>query len=170
MKNGIRSESEPARGRSATRASAPWRRGLMVALLLTALSATGAFATEIIVTNEMSNDVNMAFLYFDSSSGLWTTKGWYSVDGGGQRTINFKVIDKSKGVYYAAFSGNTSYVDSSTLERDRVTRWISDERFEFDFKEKPANGKNLRIAPFYRCRYSEGAGAFIVRIDTRPKG
>ena len=143
---------------------------ISTALLLLALSAAGAGAAEIIITNEMSNEVNMAFLYFDSSSGLWTTKGWYAVEGGGDRTIVFKVIDKSKGVYYAAFSGSTSYVDSSTLDRERVNRWISDERFQFDFNYKPSSGKNLRIAPFYRCRYSEGAGAFTVRIDTRPKG
>ena len=167
MKNGIRSESEPACGRSATRASAP-AKGADGRPAADDLVGHGAFAGD----NRHQRDEQRCqhgFPVFRQFVRLWTTKGWYRWTEGGQRTINFKVIDKSKG-HYAAFSGNTSYVDSSTLERDRVTRWISDERFEFDFKEKPANGKNLRIAPFYRCRYSEGAGAFIVRIDTRPKG
>ena len=143
---------------------------ISTALLLLALTAAGAYAAEIIVTNNVGTEVNMTFFYLDKTSGLWTTKGWFKVGSGTDRTIRLSAIDESKGVYYACFKGNTSYLDSSTLERERINRWISDEAFEFDFKEKPANGKNLRIVPFYKCRYSQGAGAFTVRIDIRPQG
>ena len=143
---------------------------VLLVLMVGAVTVSSASAAEIIVQNTLDNKVNMAFLYYDRSSGLWTTRGWQGVEGNSSRTIKYDNVDSSKGIYYVAMRGKTIYLDKSTLNNNTVRRWIRDEAFSFDFTGKPNSGTNMEIVNFYKSRYSEGAGAFVIRIDTRPVG
>jgi hypothetical protein len=136
-----------------------------------AAAVSSASATEFIFQNTLDNRVNMAVVYYDRSTGLWTTRGWWTVEGNDSKSVNINNIDSSKDVYYTGINGNSVYLDRLTLTDDTVNRWISDDAFRFDStgKDRPS-GKNVRIAQFYKCRYSEGAGAYVVHIDTRPVG
>jgi uncharacterized membrane protein len=133
-------------------------------------TAGSAFAAEVVIQNTLDNDIGVAVLYFDRATRLWTTKGWWNVSGDDDRTLTINNVDESKGMYYHASAGKTAYVDRKALE-DPTNRWVSGKAFTYEgtSKTKP-KGENVHSALFYKCRYSEGAGAFIVRIDTRPVG
>ena len=137
---------------------------------LSVYAVPSAHAAELIIQNTLDNDVDIAVLYFDRASGTWTTRGWVYVKGNEQRSVKYNNVDESKGMYYFAHLGKTIYVDEATLTGDPVRRWVSGDGFNYDFPQKPSSGKNLRTEPFRRCRYSKGAAAFILRIDTRPVG
>ena len=143
---------------------------LGVLLVFIVCAATScASAAEFIFQNTLDNRVNIAVTYYDRATGLWTTRGWWSVEGNNTRTVNIGNIDTSKDVYYAGVNGNALYYDKSTLNSDSANRWISDDTFRFDSTrtDKPA-GENVRTVRFYKCRFSEGAAAYVIRIDTRP--
>ena len=143
----------------------------LLIFIATATMVSSASATELIFQNMFDNSINMAVVYYDKASGLWTTRGWWSVEGNKSRTVNINNIDSSKDVYYAGVNGNALYYDKSTLNSDSTNRWVSDDSFRFDsaITDKPA-GKNVRTVRFYKCRYSKGAAAYVVRIDTKPAG
>ena len=144
---------------------------VLFVFMVVAAAASSASAAEVIFQNTLDNRVTVAVLYYDRATGLWTAKGWWHVDGNTSKTINIDNVDASKAVYYHAYYGNTHthYVDKSTLNSDPVNRFVRREVFEFNTTGRPS-GTNVRIVPFYRSRYSEGAGAHVVRIDTRPVG
>ena len=145
--------------------------GVLLAFMVTAATVSSASAAEFIFQNTLDNRVSIAVAYYDSSEGLWTTRGWWSVEGNKSRTVNIKNIDASKDVYYAGVNGNALYYDKSTLNSDSANRWVSDDSFRFDSAttDKPA-GKNVRTIRFYKCRYSKGAAVYVIRIDTKPAG
>ena len=144
---------------------------ILLTFMVLVAKVSSASAAEVIVQNALDNRVNAAVLYFDRAAGLWTTRGWWGVNGNSSITITVKNVDASKGVYYAGMRGKALYYDSSTLNSDSANRWISDDSFWFNgaTNDKPA-GKNVRTVRFYKCRYSEDAGAYVIRIDTRPAG
>ena len=143
---------------------------ILLVFMVGAVTVSSASAAEIIVQNTLDNKVHMAFVYYDRASGLWTTRGWQGVDGNSSKTIKYDNLDASRGVYYIAMRGKTIYLDKSTLNNDTVRRWVRDETFVFDFSAKPSSGTNRDLVTFYKSRYSQGAGAFVIRIDTRPVG
>ena len=133
---------------------------ILLTFMAAVAAASSASAAEFIFQNMLDNRVNMAVTYYDRATRLWTTRGWWSVEGNKSRTVNIDNIDASKDVYYAGVNGNALYYDKSTLNSDSANRWISDDAFRFDSarNDKPA-GKNVRTVRFYKCRYSEGAAA-----------
>ena len=141
---------------------------ILLAFMVAVTEASSASASEFIFQNTLDNRVNMAVAYYDGATGLWTTRGWWSVEGNSLKTVNINNVDMSKDVYYAGVNGNALYYDKSTLNSDAANRWISDDAFLFDNTrtDKPA-GKNVRTVRFYKCRYSEGAAAYVIRVDTR---
>ena len=144
---------------------------ILLTFMVAVATASSASAAEFIFQNTLDNRVNMAVVYYDRATRLWTTRGWWSVEGNKSRTVNINNVHMSKDVYYAGVNGNALYYDKSTLNSDAANRWISDDSFRFDsiISDKPA-GKNVRTVRFYKCRYSEGAAAYVIRIDTRPAG
>ena len=144
--------------------------GVLLVFIVCAATST-ASAAEFIFQNTLDNRVNMAVTHYDRATGLWTTQGWWSVKGNNSRTVNIDNVDTSKDVYYAGVNGDALYYDRSTLNSDSANRWISDDAFQFDsaINDRPA-GRNVRTVRFYKCRYSEGAAAYVIRIDTRPVG
>ena len=145
--------------------------GVLLVFMVAAATVSSASAAEFIFQNMLDNRVNMAVVYYDRASGLWTTRGWWSVEENNSRTVNIDNVDTSKDVYYVGVNGNVLYYDRSTLNSDSANRWISDDAFRFDSAttDRPV-GRNVRTVRFYKCRYSEGAGAYVIRIDTRPVG
>ena len=144
---------------------------VLLVFTVCAVAVPSASAARVILQNTLDNRVNIAITYFDRATGLWTTRGWWRVDGNSDRTINIDNVDTGRNVLYVGMSGNTMYLDRSTLDSDPINRWISDDSFRFDStsNSKPS-GKNVRTVPFYRSRYSRSDGAYIIRIDTRPVG
>ena len=153
------------------KAKARFALGVLSAFIVAAAMVSPASATEFIFQNTLDNRVNMAVAYYDIATGRWTTQGWWSVEGNNSRTVRIDNVDTSKDVYYAGVNGNALYFDNSTLNSDSANRWISDNSFRFDgaTTDRPA-GNNVRIVRFYKCRYSEVAATYVIRIDTRLAG
>lgn len=143
----------------------------VAALVLTfADGAPALAAANVIIHNTFDDKISVALCYFNNTSKKWTVEGWWSVEGNESETVTLKSADAAQKVYYLAERGHLNYVDESTLDRERINRYVSDAMFEYDFTGKPKNAKNPRIAPFYSIRYNAGSKAFVVRLDTQPKG
>jgi uncharacterized membrane protein len=69
---------------------------LALAVFLSGFSVLTADAAEVIVQNTLDNRVSISLTYFDRSTGLWTTKGWWNVAGNDDRTIIINNVDESK--------------------------------------------------------------------------
>ncbi len=132
--------------------------------------ASPASAAEMIIHNTLDNKVQIAILYYDRATDQWTTRGWWDVLGNSDRTLDISNVDTDKGMYYFAKFGKNAYVDKSTIEGEYAHRWVSNDVFRFDFDGKPSSGTKLREELFYKSHYSEGAGGFVVTIDTMPVG
>jgi uncharacterized membrane protein len=145
--------------------------GVLLFFMACAAAVSSASAADFIFHNTLDDKVNIAVVYYDRNAGLWTTRGWWTVEGNDSRTVNIDNVDTSKDTYYTGINGNAVYLDKSTLSSDSLESWISDDTFRFNStgKDRPA-GKNVRTVRFYRCRYSKGAGDYVVRIDTKPEG
>ena len=142
---------------------------LWILLVFMVCAASSVSAAEVIIRNTLDNNVSVAFLYFDRATELWTTWGWWNVGGNASRTIKIENVNSNGGVYYAAISGSSHYVDKSTLNSAQYKRWVIDEPFKINFDGKP-KGKNARQILFYKSKYSNDAGAYIIRIDAKPVG
>ena len=125
-------------------------------------------ANKCIFQNTLGSNVNMAVTYYNKAIGRWVTTGWWLVKGNKSASAIMDNADTSKNVYYVGVNGKNIYYDSATLYSDSVNRWIDNGAFWFDNpqSDKP-KGKNVRTARFYKCRYSEEAGAYVIRLDTR---
>jgi uncharacterized membrane protein len=143
----------------------------MAVVLVCQMMFTGeaSAAAKIIIHNTFNREIYIAFLYLDTSSKRWTTEGWWGVDANASKTLNLNKADASKVLYHAR-AGNQNYVDKSTLDREKIRRWVSDDLFEYDVTEKPWKAKNPHISLFYSARYSDSSKAFVVRIDEQPEG
>lgn len=142
----------------------------LAAVLIFGLNMSRAEAADVFVRNTLDNKVNMVFCYKDRSTGLWTTAGWWAVEGNSSRKIVINNVQSGSVFYYAAFNGKTAYVDQSALSKT-TTAWVSDESFRFDGEGKPRTKKrNLRTELFYGARKLKDGGGYSIRIDTRPVG
>jgi hypothetical protein len=141
----------------------------LAVFMVCTVTASSVSAAEFIVQNSLDDDVSMAFTYFNRATGLWTTEGWWGVDGNDEMTLNINNIDTSKKVFYVGMVGKTFYLDKSQMGSP-TRRWITDKPFKFDSPSDKKPNRNAYSVSFYECKYSEGAGGYVIRINTRPVG
>ena len=145
--------------------------GVTLAFMLAAASiffARSASASKFIFQNTLDNGIYVAVAYYDGASGSWVTQGWWAVDGNNSMMFTIENVDIEQSVYYVGINRDNFYLDSSTLNSDFVNRWVLGYNFRFDGKknDRPAD-ENIRLVRFYKCRYSDGSGAYVVRIDAK---
>jgi len=144
----------------------------MALLVLTAAVATAAstYALPIRVINTLDDTISVSICYYNRATGLWTTEGWWTIEGNTTKNVNVSNVDDRKKIYYYAKTkkGWNDLVDRKTIERQGVQKWVSSDRFKNDTGKKPRSGNNLRLVLFYECRYNELDP--YIRIDTQPAG
>jgi len=106
-----------------------------LALAVLLFSAGAASAATITFSNELSIRVSVTVAYYDAGSGVLTTKGWWHVEPGGERTVTVNA-DASRGIYYAAYN-RIQYVDSSTRKNPQIRRWASRRTFTYTNDAEP---------------------------------
>ncbi|MDR0356160.1 MAG: DUF1036 domain-containing protein [Deltaproteobacteria bacterium] len=142
----------------------------LTAFLVFGVNISRAEAAEVLVNNTLDNPVSLAFCYTDRSTGLWTTAGWYTVEGNTTMKIIIYNVDPKPVFYYAARNGNLTYVDKGSIQKT-TTAWVVDDIFKFEGEGKPkTKQKNLRVIRFYGAKKSNSGDGYSIRIDTRPVG
>ena len=137
------------------------RLALTLAAAFLLAMATGAFAAEVTVTNELDVKLSVALAYYDQSSGELVTRGWWHVEPHGQTVIAVDA-DESRGLYYAAYNKD-QFVDRSTRGNDRIMRWASPRNFTL------AGGEEPDVDGAWQGKFYQANGTAI-NVNGTPRG
>gem|GEM_PF-2188252 len=120
----------------------------------------------LLLQNALDRKADFAVLYYDLTTGAWTTEGWFVLEPGAEKRIKAENARQSSGIYVHAESNRAELKDAKGGDNS-ATRWVRNEAFKFGFREKP-EGTNLRIVNFFESKFSEEAKAFVYRVDSIP--
>ncbi len=130
-------------------------------VLLLLLLKANIFFGQVIVNNTGTSNLNVAICYFDSLNG-WTTKGWYKVEAGKQKTVfNTRQLSNTNFYYYAEIADcNRGYVGETPLfvnTKDAFT--ISNAN-----KEATYNNPNIKKYKFLLVNLKEKK-EFVINLN-----